>query len=266
MSKASDAGKLFLAGVFAKLSDADRTQAQAIFEKAEHEGALEVIGTGALAQPDINRRYDELKVKETELDTLTDQNQAWWAEHQAAIADYLKIKPEYDKLKGNPNPNPNPQPVAGLTREDIAADLEQRDRAFAGALALGVTLSTRHLQMFNEVLDVNALLTDARLGQPIKNQPGRVFGLQDAYTAAHGERVATKAKEAEDARINKLVEEKLAEERKKQPALQPYPLGHGPDPSPLDVLQTKDGIAQHTVDSAVAFYDRLQADRAGAGA
>jgi len=267
MSKASDAGKSFLAGVLARLAEADRAQAEAIFGKAEHEGALEVLGTGALAQPEINRKFDELKVKEDELDDLRAQNQDWWDNNQKAIQEYRVIKPEYDKLKGTPPKKEGDPPLApALDMKAFQDELEHRDRAFAGAFALGVTLSSRHLQMFNEVLDMSALLSDPHLGQSVKGQPGRVYGLQDAYNTVHGERVTAKATEAENTRINKLVEDRMVEERKKLSAIQqPYPTYHA-DPSPLDALAQKDGPASHTVDTAVVEYERLQQARHQSGA
>src|SRR5689334_16950445 len=99
MSKASDAGKSFLAGVFAKLNAEQRAQAEAIFNSADATGALEVLGTGALAQPEINRQLDEIRAKGQQLDDLRQKNENWFAENEAALKEYLVIKPQYEELK-----------------------------------------------------------------------------------------------------------------------------------------------------------------------
>lgn len=257
MSKAADAGKSFLAGVLAKLPEAVRGQAQTIFESADATQALEVIGTGALAQPEINRQMDDLRKQRESLDGLRESNETWYAENKAALEEYLQIKPEYERLKVNPDHKP--APVAGLSKEEIAAQLEARDRAFAGAMSLGMDLSSKHMHLFNEPLNMTELLSDPKLGI-------NGYGLQDAYNSKHGERVQTKAKEAEDARINKMVEEKLAEERRKLPQQHPFPLRDS-SPSPLDALNnTERKTTDYTVDSAIAEYDRLSQTRSGSPA
>lgn len=267
LSKSAQTGLTFLQGLIPTLPEALRADATALVTKitgtpeAEIESSLKYVGDGAMARPDYSRAMNELAEKTKELDAIANEHTAWYQENSSALAEYVQIKPEYDKLKGNPNPNPNPSPTptpnpAPFDQKTLEEALEQRDRAFASVLALALPLSQKHFQMFNEVLDVDSLIADPRVGQPVKGQPGKVFGLMDAYNARHGERVATKAKEAEDARINKLVEDRLVEERKRNPPNQPYPLLRS-EPSPLDVLQTKDGPASHTIDTAVAEYERL---------
>ena len=257
---AKESGQSFLAGVYAKLSEADRAVAQAIFEKPEAEQALVLIGDGVLARPDYSKAMNELKERQDALTT-------WFGENETALKEYLVIKPEYDKLKGgnpNPNPNPKPDPPPAFDQKALDEQLENRDRAFAGALSLTVRLVQEHGKMFpGEILDTDELLADARLGRPIQGQPGRVFGIRDAYAAKYGEKVVAVQKKAEDDRINKMVEERLIEERKKNPPNQPFPIRDA-SPSPLDALTVKDGPAQHTVDTAVAEYERLQASRVSA--
>jgi len=74
----------------------------------------------------------------------------------------------------------------------------------------------------------------------------------------YGERLQQKQKEAQEKYFNDEVDKRLAERLKAQ-ATHPFPLRS--ESSPLDVLTTKDGPAQHTLDSAVAEYERLQAAR-----
>jgi hypothetical protein len=276
LSKSAQAGLTFLQGWAPTLPEAFRAEVSALLTKitstpeAEIEPSLRYVGDGAMARPDYSRAMNDLAEKTKELDAIAQEHTQWYAENKDALTEYVRIKPEYDKLKGNghPNPNPNPNPTPnldakGLTSDQLAEELERRDRSYASVLAFGVSLAQRHFAMFNEALDMGELVADPRIGQAVKGQPGRVFGLQDAYNAKYGERVQQKAQEAETARINKLVEERLVEERKKQPLQQPYPLARS-EPSALDALATKDGPAAHTIDTAVAEYERLQQARLSA--
>ena len=101
------------------------------------------------------------------------------------------------------------------------------------------------------------LVANPKLGKPVYGQPGRVYSLQDAYQEKYGERLQAKYKEAEDKRINDEVEKRLGERIKQTTSTHPFPLRA--ESSPLDVLSTKDGPAAHTLDSAVAEYERLVA-------
>lgn len=266
MSKASDAGKSFMAGVLAKLPEAARGQVQAVFDAAEATPALEVIGTGALAQPEINRQLDELRTKAQGLDDLREKNETWFAENKAALEEYLDIKPKYEELKGKGGGGGhNDPPPAGLTKEEVAAALEQRDRAFAGAMSLGMDLSAKHMHMFSEPLNMTELLSDPKLGQVLDRNSGRVYGLQDAYDSKHGTRVTEKATAVEAARIKKLVDDGVAERLRGMPQQHPFPLRDS-TPSPLDALNdTTRKTTDYTVDSAVAKYEELQQVRTGAG-
>jgi hypothetical protein len=247
-------GSAFLAGVLAKLPEAVRTQAKEIFEKPEAKDAVIVIGDGVLARPDYSKAMNDLKAKETELTEKFNQLNDWWAVNEAALVEYKTIKPEYDSLKGKKAAEPpTPPPDARQIALDV---VNEAGREYVGVSAWIAGKVAVHQQMFGEPLDTMALVSNPKLGKPIPGQPGRVFSLQDAYNESYGEKVAAKAKEAEEKRINDEVQKRLAEERAKSVG-QPFPL-RGEAPSVLDVLQTKDGPAAHTLDTAVAEYERLQ--------
>lgn len=269
MSKASDAGKAFLAGVLAKLPESLRASAQAAFEGADAEAALEVVGTGALAQPEISRRMDELKAKNdeaaaklTEATQLYERNQTWYDANKAALAEYPALKAKVAKGGGaddeddldaegrRKTPPPDPRAVALEVLNEQGRDYVQVSAWLAGK-------AVEHMQRFSEPLDTMAIVNNPKLGKPIAGHPGRVYSLNDAYTETYGERVAKFEKDRHDKGIEDEVQKRLTEERTKH-AQQPFPL-RGVEPSVLDILTTKDGPAQHTVDSAVAEYDRLQA-------
>ena len=274
MSKASEAGKEFLAGALAKVPAEKRAQVEALLGGPEFEEALVVIGTGALGQSDINRKYDEIKTKDEELDELRaqlqesfDRNQSWWNQNKAALEEYKVIKPEFETLKKGgdvkpPDGNGNTHTETDV-RKAIDSALENNNRAFAGALAFTLNLTQRHKDMFGENLDVMELLRDPRLGKQMAGQPeGRVISLEDVYHDKFGKKVEEFNKKKEDERFNAEVEKRFAEKLKANPVPQPFPLRDS-SPSPLDALQDQERGKRYTVDSATAEYERLTAIRTG---
>jgi hypothetical protein len=260
MSKASEAGKSFLAGVLARLPEALRAQAEATFAAAEAESALEVLGTGALAQPEINRRFDEIKKKETELDAWHGQLTEWFEQKKTDLAelDALRAKPAPTpelRPNGQPTPNGHVDPSRFISREDFDKTLAAQER---GALAFFDQLnqlSLRHFKDFGEVLNTTPLLTDRRLAQ---------LGLEGIYQELHKEQLEARAKAAREAEVEKIRQE---ERTKLQAELagqhHPYPV-RGNEPSTLDGIEAQ--VAgkppqAKTIDDMVAEYARLSAAR-----
>ena len=270
MSKASDAGKSFLTGVLDKLPEAVRAQVKTVFDDAAAEPALEVLGTGALAQPDINRKYDELKAKETELTTKFTELNTWYDRNKTALQEYPTLKAENDRLKagggdGDDDGEGGRKPVKQPDIRDVALEVvNEVAPEYIGVTAWLNDRRAEHETLFGKDVPFSAteLIRNPKLGKPIAGQPGRVFSLEDAYTEKYGEKVVTKRQELDAQRIETKVQERLKEERAKSVG-QPFPLRGEASPSVLDVLATKDGVASHTLDSAVAEYERLQASRVG---
>jgi hypothetical protein len=260
---AFESGQEFLVGVIAKLPAELQTQAKELFGKPEAKDAVIIVGDGALARPDYSKAMNDLKTKETELTQRLENLNGWFADNKAALDEYLVIKPEYDTLKAAPPPPPKPgdPPPAPVDPRKVAEEvLAQQGPDYLAVAAWFTDKAQEHKDLFGERLNTSEILANPKLGKPIAGQPGRVFSLQDAYTEKFGERVATKQKEIEEKKFNDEVEKRLAVERGKL-AGQPFPLRGDASPSVLDVLATKDGPAAHTVDTALAEYDRLQAAR-----
>lgn len=253
MSKALDSGKSFLDAVLAKLPESLRADAAKAFAAPEAAEALTTLGDGVLARSDYSRSMDELKTQQEALASDYEKLNTWYDQNKERLGKVTTLEAEIARLQGNPPPKPDDKkepPVSGLTKEEVAQILEDRDKGYAGVLALTTSLATKHLRDFNEVLDVNALIDHAT-----KNK----VDLKMAYETVHKDQLAAKAKAEEDARINKEVETRLADRLKGQPL--PYPV-RGSSPSVLDILDNKqDSPANHTLDTAVAEYDRLQAAR-----
>jgi len=262
-------GTSFLAGVLAKLPEAERAQVKAAFEQPGAKDAVTLLGDSVLARTDYSKKMDALTATQTAVATHRETLDAWYEKNKAALTEYPTLKAEVDRLKagGTGDDDDDKHKGKGLTAEEIQklvdAQISAQAPDFVNLTAYMPTLALKHYQMFGEVLDAQELVANPKLGKPVVGQPGRVYSLPDAYQEKYGERLATKAKEADDKRIDDEVTKRLAVERAKLVG-QPFPLRGDASPSVLDVLQTKDGPAVHTLDSAVAEYERLQAGRQGA--
>lgn len=247
--KALDAGKEFLAGVLAKLPESVRGQVETAFNDPQAADALVAIGSGALAQSDINRKYQEIQTKQAELDAAIATAQE---DYQKNVDWYKTTSAELETLRaaarGHTPPPPAPPPAAptGLSREDIDKILAERDQGYAGVLGLATTLAAQHLKNFGEVLDGNELINFAKE----KRLP-----LAEAYKQKFSEQITAKAQAEEKARIDKLVEERLQAERRNHQ--QPFPI-RSQEPSVLDVLEAKERPA---TPDPYDFYQSLQAGR-----
>lgn len=254
-------GSSFIAGVLAKLPDSLRPQVKEALEKPEAKDAITLVGESVLARSDYSRQMDALKAKENELQTKFEDLNSWYGVNETALKDYNGLKTEVETLRAKLNGGtPPPKKEEVVDPRQIALDVvNETGREYVQVSAWLAGKAVQHQQMFGEPLDTMAIVNNPKLGKPIAGQPGRVFSLNDAYTEAHGERLATKQKEVEDQRINAEVDKRLKEKLANQS--QPFPLRGESSPSVLDVLATKDGPAAHNLDSAVAEYDRLQAAR-----
>jgi hypothetical protein len=265
---AFESGQSFLAGVLSKLPAEQQAQAKAIFDAAEAKDAVVLLGDGALARSDYSRSMDSIREQERTLNEYYTRLDGWYTENKATL----------DSARGNggdmahaphspagPAVGGNVAAAVALTQEDIrriANDaVNEAGRDYIAVSAFLATQGARHSHLFGEPLDMTELVASPKLGKPIYGQPGRVYSLQDAYLERYGERIQKKQQEAEDKRINDEVTKRLGEKLKETSSSHPFPLRQ--ESSPLDVLQTKDGPAAHTLDSAVAEYERLVSAKQG---
>jgi hypothetical protein len=262
---AFESGQSFMAGVLAKLPAEQRAQAEAIFNDAAAKDAVALIGDGALARSDYSRHMDTLREKETSLTEYYTKLDGWYKDNEAALRAARERPAPAAPAVPDPTAPGNGHAAAPIQSPALSADDMRRianeaiNEAGKDYIAVSAFLTTQgawHSHVFGEPLDMTELVNNPKLGRPVLGQPGRVYSLQDAYQEKYGERIAAKNKEAEDKRINDEVEKRLSE-RTRASASQPFPLRS--EASPLDVLTTKDGPAAHTLDSAVAEYERLVA-------
>lgn len=261
--KAIEAGSSFMAGVFAKISDPEkRAQAEAIFNDPSAADALVVVGAGALAQADINRKYAEIEEKETTLTEDYHKLNDWYKTKQTDLAEYERLKtapPRGDQKPPVVDPNAPPPLDASkmVTRDQFDQTMREQQMAAANYLALQNVLTLKHYQDFGEVIDSRELLADKKLGG--QKADGSVYGLIDAYQTKYSDKLTERDKKVEEARINKLADERVAERMKGIPN-QPFPLKASP--SPLDLLADPNvKPEQFTADAAAQEYLRLQEAR-----
>jgi len=259
MSKALETGKTLAEQILSKLPEGLRGTVSTAFAAPEATDALTLLGDSALARSDYSKAMDDIKTKEDQIAADYQRLNTWFTENKDKLDEYGRIKPEYETLKagGVKPPPPEPQkPAAGLTKEDIDKMLQERDAGYASVMAISTTLTAKHYKDFGEVLDMNALVNHAMKNHlPLYDPKADT----DAYRALHGDKVAAKAKADEDARINKLVEDRIAEARKTQQ--QPFPI-RGPEPSVLDALaeSATDRTSKYSADAAAAHYAELTAN------
>jgi len=259
---AFESGQSFLAGVLAKLPEEQRAQAKAIFDAAEAKDAVVLLGDGTLARTDYSKSMDGLRDKEKALNEHYERLNAWYDVNKGALDEAKELR---EKGGGGAPVVKEPDKVlspsastAAITADQVREMVDTAGRDLVAISSFIATQAGQHYAMFGEPLNALEIAQNPKVGRPIAGQPGRIFSLDDAYREKYGERLAAKHKEAEDKRINDEVEKRLAE-RNKASATHPFPLRS--ESSPLDVLTTKDGPAAHTLDSAVAEYERLQAAR-----
>lgn len=273
-------GQAFIAGVLAKIPDEGlRAQAKAAFEAASAKDAVTLLGDGVLARSDYSKNMDliskqdqELKDKLAAATALYEKNDAWYKANKAALEEYPTLKADVDRLKagggGNDDDPPNPPVLDKKTIEQTIAalldtQLSEREKGYVDVVAFMQDTGLSHLQTFGKAPDMRSLVNNPKIGKPIIGQPGRVFSLQDAYNEKYGVDVAAKQKEDHDKAIELEVQKRLGEERAKTIG-QPFPMRDAA-PSVLDVLATKEGSAGHTLDTAVAAYEALQAGKGLSG-
>lgn len=259
MSKALDAGKSLADLILAKLPESLRENARAAFTAPEAADALTLLGDSALARTDYSRSMDEIKVKEDTLAADYNKLNTWFAEKKTDLDAYDKIKKGGTPPPTDPNAPPALDPTKFITVESFGKEMNLQQRQAADYLALQNVLTLKHYDDFKEILDTRDLLADANLGKQKKD--GGVYGLIDAYHTKFSDRLTKRDQDAETTRINKLVEDRLVEERRKSPA-QAFPIKGAP--SPLDLLEpgapTIDPTA-HTAAAAADEYARLQSAR-----
>lgn len=271
-------GQAFLAGVLAKIPDEGvRAQVKTAFESTTAKDAVTLLGDGVLARADYSKHMDQIKKTDDEakekLAAATDlyeRNDKWYRTNEAALKEYPTLKAEIDTLKAggggdDDHKGGKPAVLDKKTIEDTIASLldshlSDRERGYVDVVAFMQDTGFKHQQLFQTPPNMRELVANPKLGKPILGQPGRVFSLQDAYNEKYGADVAAKEKAEHDKGIETEVQKRLAEERAKGIG-NPFPLRGDASPSVLDVLGTKDGSAAHTLDTAVAAYESLQAGR-----
>lgn len=263
MAKGAAAGSTFLAGVLAKLPEADRQKGKEALDALQALGGgavIAAIGDGTLAQEELSRQLDSLKTRQEELDDLKAQLDArdqQLTTYHGQLSDwYDKNKEALDKVKAHPTDpgkKKDEPPPAGLTADALEERIRLEQAGFLGFSRDQNRLQREHFAKFNEILDIEPLLVHPDVGK---------VGLVGVYQLVHKDRLEKHAADAAKAAEDKIRADERAKVQAEQAAM-PYPLPTGVGSgSPLDAL-TGDGKKDSLVDAATAHYNRLQQERAG---
>jgi hypothetical protein len=222
---ARDAGVSFLESVLAHVDPAKRDEVKAALLASDQ--AVTAIGNGVLRQSDYSKLADEARAAREAAEGLYQSNVQWFDENKARL----------DAAVRAGQPAPNPAPAATPALQSPAADalaaleakftqqLQELSQAGTAAIVHTTEMVAKHMKVFGEPLDVQALMRDPAINQ---------LGLQGVYEKTFKDKYAEIAKKADDARIDAAVQQRLAEARLANPRL-PYPSQMGG--SPLDGLE-----------------------------
>lgn len=250
---ALESGQAYLKQVLAKLPEAQRAQAEAIFNDAAAAAAVQEVGAGVLRNEDYGRQTDALKLDQQRAQELYDRNKQWYDQNEADLKSIPQLQTELAAARattpapkaGDPAPPAN---ASGFVTQEAAQDIV---RELLGMTVVMPTLLAQHHAQFNEWLtreQAAALVTDAQ-------QYHRTVEAQ--YALTYGDRLAAKALEVKSAYEEKLRLEGEQRFRAANPNM-PYPVrSTGEIGSPLDQLAAKDRSALPTPDALAAEYQQL---------
>lgn len=275
----AERAKEFLAGI-PGLSDEQRQTALSTFEASPD--ALAAIGNGILRQDEFSRHKDQLTRQQSELNTLVEQNRAWYAENKPKVdraIEILNAGGGDDDLPLDPAerrpPTVTPPTVPALTQEQIESRIAASEGGAMKFFGVLDNLRARHFQAFGEILDTSVLIDNPAIYQ---------VGAAKLYDQTFADRYKAKA-EAEQAKIVAEAEARgkaagIAEFQSKLGAQGPYPTPHAlaamsPTIETLKAIQTETGgdpakLAQrgfkNRFDEAAAAVEYQQLVAAGIGA
>lgn len=248
-----ETGKEFLARAIAALPVDLRSQAETIFNAPEATSALDFVGQGVKRQDDYSRQMDEVRTMQSRARADSEAAQAlaarvreveaqqveWWNQNRAALE---------SATPGTPAPAAaQPVPANVITEDRFNATLQEA----LGVIGWSSTVSARHMQTFNEVLDVPQIIAEAT---------SKKISLEQAYREHFQTQYQERATKLETERVAKIKADAVAEFRAQNPNI-PYPVPSSSGAS-ADTLGGLTGDKSHYgPEAAAAEYNRLIAAR-----
>lgn len=229
-------GRQYLADLFARIPEDQRAVIQPVLES---EDVAAFIGDGVLRQSDYSRLLNDLQARSKALDKVHDDQVDWYNVNKAAL-----------EAAAGRSGEPAPQPT-GVDRKFVEDLVNERETGVGSFVAQTSDLQMRHFKTFGEPLSLTELMADPE---------AKSLGILGVYQKKFATKYAEKAKAEEDARVDAKVKELVDIERKKFSSNPPYPVSPH-DPSPLDVLDSKDGSDKYSAQAAADEYQALVAKR-----
>lgn len=251
---ALETGQAYLKQVLAKLPEAQRASAEAIFNDAAAAAAITEVGAGVLRQEDYGRQTDALHAEQQKATELYNKNLQWYQQNEADLKSLPQLQTELAAARatpaprtGEPNP-PAPAPTDGYVKLE---DLQGIVRESLGLHVEVPTLIGQHFVRFGEMLSKQQM-TEMVIAAQTNHRT-----IADQYALTFGEKIAAKEAETKAAYEEKLRLEGEQRFRAANPHM-PYPVrGTGEIGSPLDGLAAKDRSGLPTPDALAAEYQQL---------
>lgn len=260
MADRHDNGLRLMAGALEKLPAELQAQVKTFADSEQGKALIEYLGEHGLRQDEFSRKLDEnraqqqaAKVAQEAADAEMARLNEWYATRQAALAEYDRLKAEYDRLAqaSTGQPPPKVPPALDPSKFVTIDQLKEVEQEALAVMTLVPFLSAKHYAEFGEVLDPKALLAHPKV---------REVGIGGVYEEVYKDRYAQKAQQAATVKEEQIRADERAKVLKES-AQFPYPVrptsGIG---SPLDALEAKQENSS-LVEAAAAEYERLQSLR-----
>jgi len=249
----------FVDSVLAKVPEGDRAAVEQAFN---NQAVAPLLRDSVLARADYSRNMDELAEARTNFEQEVEEARGQIAEWQdfyaktveekAGLEESIKAyEDEFGTLEGakrvthRNDDRPNGK---GLTQEELASALQQRDQLAIKFASMLTDIKIEHRVRYNERLDDQALLEyAAKQGKPID--------------VAYAELVAPRERELADAEMKEALE--AARQEGRQQVMTEHKLPVQPAHRDLHVLERQDTVKKDPRERVAAAVARFNAAIAG---
>lgn len=256
------AGQTFMQAVLAKLPEAKRAQAAAIFTGEDVDPVIETLGEGAMLRGDYSKAHNELGTREAEIQTHWTRLNTWYAGKKGDLEKADALQAKINELEaagagagdgtgdggppagdGKPNGNAPPMtkdallktlgldPTQMVTREQLAQAINTTERGMLAFYNEADPLAVEHFKTFGEVLDTSSVFGHPKIQE---------LGFKACYLDLHKDKFETLATKQQEEHDKKIADAAVADYQKENAGAgfpipgRTMPSGHQ---SPLDALE-----------------------------
>jgi hypothetical protein len=255
--------KSFLEGILRFVAPEQKDVVQsALLGLVDVEDAAEHVASHILRQEDYSREMNDLKTKQEQLDSLTEQNNQWYRDNSSALSATAQLAKDGKLVlkdgkwqlaatgngngdpNPNPNPNPNPDPTKGyITEESLKVHMQKLAAEALPVMEQYAGLGAKHMQIFNEPLgpeDLQAIRQNAEKKQ---------LTLDASYREMYKPKYDERQKKQHDDELASAEKRGYEKARAENPNLPHVFSGQAPS-SHLDVLTADDAATKTAADES----------------